>query len=108
MSRITREEVFTIPSGSDTSNEVDLKGGVFLMLDFPATLTGTTFTPQIKVNGASSFKDVFNSADDTQITFDKVAGCKRLSDGLFPSGKLRIVSDQTEAAERVFYAITGD
>ena len=96
---------FTIASAATTSEAIDMRGVTHARLWKPATMTGNAIT----FTGASTSGGTHVALDDetgTALALDptstSAAECFRLPDAIFPLAELKIVSDETEGAERTF------
>lgn len=110
MTSKTSRIIFTIPSGSTTSNTVHIPSGSIVGVRFPATMTGTSI----------SFKTA-NNIDDTPVAHYASTGSLlsltfvasivqqiNANDTSAMGHYVQIVSNGTEGAERTLYLIVRD
>ncbi len=101
---IDSQEVFTIPNSSDTSNVIDLGGSRLLGLLHPAALTGTSLDIEGSFDGVTFFKLVNTSGVVLSVPFSASRGMTFVPADFAGWRFLRLVSDSSEGADRVFTA----
>lgn len=102
MSRETRIRTFTISASGTQSESIHTGGAAFASLEVPAAITGATFTIEGRHATDGTWRAI-TASDGTAVTITLAASkLVRFPDAAFPAQQLRIVSDQTEAAERTF------
>ena len=100
-------DTVTIASSGTTSTGLTLQGTIPLAIQTPAALTGTSFTFQASVDGASWF-DLYNAGTQYSVT---VAASRyiALNPDVFEGIRyIRIVSGSSEGASRTIYIISGE
>ena len=102
--KVTQETV-TIASGETTSTVLELRGLSLVAIRTPGSLTGTTMTILVSVDGLS-----YKSLDNTSGAIDPIVIRANKHIGIPPSDGssilfLKLVSNATEAADREFEVV---
>ena len=98
----------TIPEGSDTSDFVNLNGGLTLSgLTLPNSMTGTTLKIQSSDDRGHTFQDVYNKDGNR---YDITVGSANRKIGLVPQDCqmvdcFRVVSSSAEASDRAIVCV---
>ena len=91
----------TIPSGSDTSNEVIVADYAWARLYMPAALTGT----EVSYESQPKEGEAYFAAPAADVTTFVASGYDKVPDVPMGGYSLRIVSDDTEDADREFQIV---
>ena len=102
MARQQRNRSVTIAASGTQSAAINAAGMAFGSIEVPAAISGSTYSIEARPDESGTWKGITDSQGNAVTVALTASKLVRLPDTAFPCKQMRLVSDTTEAAERIF------